>query len=152
MTYIVSEDTKISGKWIQLILRSMDIMDQLANQSVSQSVCHWHTYWLQPASQSVRLSLTDRLTFINNLFRFRRFKNSARMDSTYITECGYKGSVSQPTSQPASLSICPSQTDSLIYIYIYILLLLLYWSIYIAPKIMLTTLGALHTVGHWQYR
>ena len=39
MTYFFAGDTKISGKWIQLILRSMDIMDQSANQSGNQSVC-----------------------------------------------------------------------------------------------------------------
>ena len=33
MTYIVSEDAKITGKWIQLISRSVDIME--VSQSVS---------------------------------------------------------------------------------------------------------------------
>ena len=33
MTYIVSEDAKITGKWIQLMSRSVDIMD--VSQSVS---------------------------------------------------------------------------------------------------------------------
>ena len=47
MTYIVSEDTQVSEKWIQLISWSVDIMDQSASQPASQSVC---------------LSLTDRLT------------------------------------------------------------------------------------------
>ena len=46
MYYFVSADTKISGKWIQLLSRSVDILDQSARQSVSQSVC---------------LSLADRL-------------------------------------------------------------------------------------------
>ena len=102
MTYFFAEDTKISGKWIHLISRSMDIMDQSANPSASQSVCPRQTDWLQPASQSVRLSLTDRLIFINNLFRFRRYKNMRKMDSTYITEYGYKGPASQPANQSAS--------------------------------------------------
>ena len=39
MTYIVSEDTKISGKWFQLISRSVDLKDQTVSQPVSQSVC-----------------------------------------------------------------------------------------------------------------
>ena len=42
----------------------------------------------QPASQSIGLSLTDRLTVINDLFPFRRLTNMRKMDSTYITECG----------------------------------------------------------------
>ena len=33
MTYIVSEDAQITGKWIQLISRSVDIME--VSQSVS---------------------------------------------------------------------------------------------------------------------
>ena len=33
MTYIVTEDVKITGKWIQLISRSVDIME--VRQSVS---------------------------------------------------------------------------------------------------------------------
>ena len=39
MTYFFAEDKKISGKLIQLISRSMDIMDQSANLSANQSVC-----------------------------------------------------------------------------------------------------------------
>ena len=39
MSYFIAEDKYISEKWIQLISRSMDIMDQSANQSASQSVC-----------------------------------------------------------------------------------------------------------------
>ena len=39
MTYFLAEDTKISGKWIQLISRRMDIMDLSDSQPVSQSVC-----------------------------------------------------------------------------------------------------------------
>ena len=127
MTYFFAEDKKISGKWIQLISRSMDIMDQSANQSADQSVCPWQTDWLKLASEYVRLSLTDRLTFINDLLRFRSFQkiwgmDSSyiteygyiwRIDSTYITECGYKGSVSQPTSQAASQSVCLYLTDKL---------------------------------------
>ena len=85
MTYFSAEDTKISGKWIHLISRSMDIMNQSANQPVCPSI------------------LDRRLIFINDLFRFRRYKIIRRMDSTYNTECGYKGSV----SQPISLSVCP---------------------------------------------
>ena len=111
MTYFFAEDIKISGKWIQLISPSMDIMNQSANQSAIQCVCPWQADWLQPCSESVRLSLTDRPTFINDLFRFRRYKNFWRMDSTYITKWGYKGSVSQPTSQPASQSVCLYLTD-----------------------------------------
>ena len=33
MTYLVSEDAKITGKWIQLLSRSVDIME--VSQSVS---------------------------------------------------------------------------------------------------------------------
>ena len=39
MTYSVSEDTKILGKWFQLISRSMDLKDQPVSQPVSRSVC-----------------------------------------------------------------------------------------------------------------
>ena len=46
MTYFFAEDTKISGKLIQLISRSMDIMDKSA----------------KPVSQSFGLNLTDRMT------------------------------------------------------------------------------------------
>ena len=117
MTYIFAEDKKISGKWIQKIWR-MDStyiteygynepVSQPTSQPVSLSVLGRQTDFSQPPSQSVRLSLTDRPTFINDLFRFSRYKNIRRMDSTYITECGYKGSVSQPTSQPVSVSVCP---------------------------------------------
>ena len=126
MSYFIAEDKYISEKWIQLISRSMDIMDQSANQSASQPVCPWQTNWLQPASQSVHLSFTDRLTFINDLYGFRRYKNIRKMVSTYISECGSKGSASQPVSrsislyltdrlpsasQPVNQSVYPWQTD-----------------------------------------
>ena len=62
MTYIVSEDTKISGKWFQLISRSVDLKDQPVSQSVSQSLCLYLTDSLTSASQSVCLSLIDRVT------------------------------------------------------------------------------------------
>ena len=39
MTYIISDDTKISEKWIQLISRSVDLKDQPVCQPVSRSVC-----------------------------------------------------------------------------------------------------------------
>ena len=114
MTYFFAEDKKISGKWIRVISRSMDIMNQSASQPVSQSVCLSLADRLtQPASQSVRLSLTDSRTFINDLFRFSRYKNIRRIDSTYIRECGYKGSASQPISLPASQSVCLYLTDRL---------------------------------------
>ena len=73
MTYFLAEDTKISGKWIQLISRRMDIMDLSDSQSVRQSVC-------PPI-------LTDRLTFINDLFRFRRCKKIRSIDNI---ENGFK--------------------------------------------------------------
>ena len=56
-------------------------------------------------------------------YRFRIFKNIRKMDSSYITECGYKGSASQPANQSVSLSVLERQTDlynNYIYIYIYI--------------------------------
>ena len=57
MTYIVSEDTKISGKWFQLISRSVDLkaqpVSQSASLSVSLSVLDRHTNFSQPARQSV---------------------------------------------------------------------------------------------------
>ena len=65
MTYFFADDTQYMRKMVQLISRCMDIMDQSASQ---------------PVSQSVRLSLADRLNFINDLFRFRRYKNIRRMD------------------------------------------------------------------------
>ena len=129
MTYMVSEDTKKSEKCCQFISWSMDIMDQSANQSARQSVCPWQTNWLEPATQSVRLSLPDRLTFINDLYGFRRYTNIRKMVSTYISECGSKGSASQPVSraiclyltdrlpspsQPVNLSVCTWQTDWLL--------------------------------------
>ena len=87
MTYILAEDTKISGKWIQHISRSIDIMNQSASQPVSQSVCLFLADRLTSASQSVCPSILDRQTdFINDLFPFIRYKNIRRMDSTYITE------------------------------------------------------------------
>ena len=39
MTYIVSEDTKISGKWFQRISRTVDLKVQPVSQPVSHSVC-----------------------------------------------------------------------------------------------------------------
>ena len=62
MTCIFAEDTKISGKWIQLISRSMDIMNQSASQAVSQSVCLSVADKLTSASQSVCPSILDRHT------------------------------------------------------------------------------------------
>ena len=38
MTYIVSEDTRISGKWIQLISQSVDIKDHPVSRPTSQLV------------------------------------------------------------------------------------------------------------------
>ena len=128
MSCIVSEDTRISGKWIQLISRSVDIKDQPVSQSTSQlvmwlmsltdripsasqSVCPLHTRHTD-SSQSVCLFLTDRLTFIiNDLFRIRRYKNIRTIDSIYIAEYRYNGPVSQPADQSASQSVCPWQTD-----------------------------------------
>ena len=133
MTYFVSEDTKISGKWIQLISRSVDINDQSASQPVSlpvsQSVCTWQTNWLQPAGQSVCACQTDWLKiYIYNyifpkwLISLQKIKNIWKMDSTCITKYGYNGPVSQPVSQSVSLfladrltsasqSVCPSILD-----------------------------------------
>ena len=62
MTYNFAEDTKISGKWIQLISRSMDIMNQSASQPVSQSICLSLADRLTSASQSVCPSILDRQT------------------------------------------------------------------------------------------
>ena len=42
----------------------------------------------QSASQSISLSLTDRLTVINDLFPFKRLTNMRKINSTYITEFG----------------------------------------------------------------
>ena len=60
MTYIVSEDTTISGKWIQLISRIVDIKDQPVSQPANQSASHvTHVRDRQTNfSQSVCLSLT----------------------------------------------------------------------------------------------
>ena len=38
MTFIVSEDRKISAKWFHLISRHVDLKDQPVSQPVSQSV------------------------------------------------------------------------------------------------------------------
>ena len=63
MTSFVSEDTKISGEWIQLISRSVDIKDQSASQPVrqpvSQSVLDRQTDFSQPVSLSVLERQTD---------------------------------------------------------------------------------------------
>ena len=143
MTYFFAEDKKISGKLIQLISRSMDIIYQSANQSANQSVCPWQTDLLQLASEYVRLSLTDRLTFINDLFRFRRYKKSGDWIQVISRSMDISGewiqlmsrsvdikdqSASQPVRQsvsqsvgtwqtnwlqPASQSVCPWQTERL---------------------------------------
>ena len=46
---------------------------------------------------------------LNDLFLCRRYKYIRKIDSTYITEYGYNGPVSQPVSQ----SVCLSLTDRL---------------------------------------
>ena len=101
MTYFVSEDTKISEKLIQLISRSMDIMDQSANQ---------------PTSQLISLSALDRQTDFSQpvslTYRFRRYKNIMKMDSTYITENAYNGPVSQPVSQSGCLCLTDRLTSA----------------------------------------
>ena len=77
------------------------------SQPVSQSVLSS----LMSASQEVYLSLTDILTFINDSFRFRIYKNIRKMDSTYITENGYNGPTSQQSdSQSVSQSVLDRQT------------------------------------------
>ena len=132
MTYFVSADTKISGEWIQHISRSVDIKypsaSQPVSQPVSQSVCTWHTDWLQPASQSVCPCQMDWLKWyiyiivlynsLNDLFLCRRYKNIRKIDSTSITEYGYNEPVSQPVClsltdrlTSASQSVCPSILD-----------------------------------------
>ena len=58
MSYFFAEDKNISGKWIQLISRSMDIMDQSANQSVCLSL----NDKLTSASKSVCTSIIYRQT------------------------------------------------------------------------------------------
>ena len=59
--------------------------------------------------QPVSLSLTDRLTFINVLFRFRRCKNIRKVDAAYTTEGGYN----EPVSHRARQSVALSLTDIL---------------------------------------
>ena len=62
MYYFVSEDTQISGKWIQLISRSVDIKDQSVSPSVHDR--------LTSASQSLCLSRTDRVTYIKIIYKY----------------------------------------------------------------------------------
>ena len=66
MTYFFPEDTKISGKWIQLISQRMDIMDLSDSQPVSQSVCLSLTDRPTSASQPVCPSIIDRQTDFDN--------------------------------------------------------------------------------------
>ena len=137
MTYFVSADTKISGEWIQLISRSVDIKDQSASQSVSLSVLDRQT----------DLKYTYIIILYNslNVISLQKIKKYRKMDSTYITEYEYNGLVSQPSSHSvclyftikltsASRSICLSLTDRLtskndIYIYIYVCIIYLYNSL-----------------------
>ena len=65
MTYFLAEDTKISGKWIQLISRRMDIMELSDSQPVSQSVCLPLTDRPTSASQSVCPPILGRQTDFN---------------------------------------------------------------------------------------
>ena len=98
----------------------------------------------QQVSQSVCLARTDRLTIyiyiyhsLNDLYRFRIYKNIRKMDSTYIKECGYKRPATQPANQPASQTdwlqpVSHSLKDRLIYIiciyiYIYIYKIVIYY-------------------------
>ena len=46
---------------------------------------------------------------LNDLYRFRRYKNIRKMVSTYIKDCGSKG----PASQPNCQSVCLYLTDRL---------------------------------------
>ena len=77
-------------------LSVLDRPDRLT--SASHSVCLSLTDRMTSARKSVCLYLTDRLsdsqivwlsdrqTFINDLFRIRKYKNIRKIDSTYITE------------------------------------------------------------------
>ena len=98
MTYFLTEDTKISGKWIQLISQRMDIMDLSDSQPVSQSVCLDRQ--------------TDLYNSLNDLFLSRRYKNIRKMDSTYITKYGYNELVSQPVSHSVSLPLTDRLTSA----------------------------------------
>ena len=46
---------------------------------------------------------------LNDLYRFRRYKNITKMVSTYIKDCGSKG----PACHPACQSLCLYLTDRL---------------------------------------
>ena len=73
MSYFVSEDTKISGKLIQFISWIVDIVDQSACKSVSQSVSLSLTDKLtSAASQSVLERETD---FYKCLISFQKIQN-----------------------------------------------------------------------------
>ena len=92
-------------------------MDLSASKSVSQSVSLYLIVKQTSASQSVCLSLTERLTFLNVLFRFTRYNNIRITISAYITKCEYNGpyimdqSARQPVSQPVSLYVLNKQTN-----------------------------------------
>ena len=62
MTYFFADDTQYMRKMVQLISRCMDIMDQSASQPVSQSVCLSLADRLTSARQSVCPSILDRQT------------------------------------------------------------------------------------------
>ena len=67
MNYIVSEDTKISGK---CDLRSVDLRtSQSASLSVDLSILDRHTNFSQPVS----LSVLDRQTDLNNIYIYIMF-------------------------------------------------------------------------------
>ena len=72
MSYFISVDMKISERVIELISRSLDLMDQPVCQPVRQSVPGRRTDF---SNQSVSLSLTGKLTSPNDLFHLIKYKN-----------------------------------------------------------------------------
>ena len=101
-----SEDLPIS-------MLSSASFSQPACQSASQSVSLSLVDILTSASRYGYLSLTDRLTFIKDLFRFRRHTTNRKLDSTYITECEDNWQpASQPMRQPVSQSVLDSLTSA----------------------------------------
>ena len=92
MAYIISEDN-FSGKWNQFISQSVaDTANQSASQLASQPV-------IQPASQlGCQPVCLSYIYILYGLYRFRRYI-FRKMDSTYITDCGYNGSL--------PVSLCP---------------------------------------------
>ena len=76
MTYFLSEDTKISGKWIQHKSRSVDVIDQSASLSISLSNLHRQTDIYMYICIYIYIYVIIIYYSLNVLFRFIRYKQN----------------------------------------------------------------------------